>query len=87
MAPLAEEEENYIRLALLLKGLSPRAVRTYFDSKFPCIDLPSTLNTNKTTLVGLKKNRVLNQVQWNRLFPGHGLALRMQKNVKKRNLC
>ncbi|CAG2220280.1 unnamed protein product [Mytilus edulis] len=41
MAPLSEEEENYVRLALLLKGVTPRAVRTYFDREFPPTDLPS----------------------------------------------
>ncbi|CAG2195557.1 unnamed protein product [Mytilus edulis] len=69
MAPLLEEEENYVRLALLLKGVSPRAVRTYFDREFPPTHLPSTLNTNYNTLQDLKLKRVLNQAQWNLLFP------------------
>ncbi|VDI83823.1 Hypothetical predicted protein [Mytilus galloprovincialis] len=69
MAPLLEEEENYIRLALLLKGVSPRAVRTFFDKEFPPTYLPSTLNKNYNTLNGLFKNRILNRAQWNLLFP------------------
>ncbi|CAG2204199.1 unnamed protein product [Mytilus edulis] len=69
MAPLSAEEENYVRLALLLKGVSPRAVRTYFDREFPPTHLPSTLTKNYNTLFDLKFNRVLNQVQWNLLFP------------------
>ncbi|XP_052075453.1 uncharacterized protein LOC127712894 [Mytilus californianus] len=73
MAPLSEEEENYIRLALLLKGVSPRAVRTYFDREFPPTHLPSTLNKNYNTLYGLKLNRVLNQAQWKLLFPRNGV--------------
>ncbi|VDI10861.1 Hypothetical predicted protein [Mytilus galloprovincialis] len=69
MAPLSDEEENYIRLALLLKGVSPRAVRTFFDKEFPPTYLPSTLNKNYNTLNGLFKNRILNRAQWNLLFP------------------
>ncbi|XP_071178410.1 uncharacterized protein [Mytilus edulis] len=72
MAPLLEEEENYVRLALLLKGVAPRAVRSYFDREFPPTYLPSTLNTNYNTLDDLKLKRVLNQAQWNLLFPTNG---------------
>ncbi|CAG2187022.1 unnamed protein product [Mytilus edulis] len=73
MAPLLEEEENYIRLALLLKGVSPRAVRNFFDKEFPPTYLPSTLNKNYNTLNGLFKKRILNQAQWNLLFPKNGV--------------
>ncbi|XP_071122328.1 uncharacterized protein [Mytilus edulis] len=73
MAPLSEEEENYVRLALLLKGVAPRAIRTYFDRTFPPTYLPSTLNTNYNTLDNLKFRRVLNQAQWNLLFPTNGV--------------
>ncbi|CAC5381652.1 unnamed protein product [Mytilus coruscus] len=73
MAPLSEEEENYVRLALLLKGVSPRAVRVFFDREFPPTHLPSTLNTNYNTLHGLKLNRVLNQAHWKLLFPRIGV--------------
>ncbi|XP_071178354.1 uncharacterized protein [Mytilus edulis] len=75
MAALLEEEENYVRLALLLKGVSPRAVRTYFDREFPPTHLPSTLNTNYNTLQDLKLKRVLNQAQWNLLFPRNGVPV------------
>ncbi|XP_052087496.1 uncharacterized protein LOC127724554 [Mytilus californianus] len=73
MAPLLEEEENYIRLALLLKGVSPRAVRTFFDKEFPPTHLPSTLNKNYNTLYDLNLKRILNQAQWNLLFPKNGV--------------
>ncbi|XP_052072896.1 ankyrin-3-like [Mytilus californianus] len=73
MAPLLKEEENYVRLALLLKGVSPRAVRLYFNKEFPPKDLHSMLNTKKNTLSGLKRQRVLNQAQWNLLFPIKGV--------------
>ncbi|CAG2222771.1 unnamed protein product [Mytilus edulis] len=73
MAPLSEEEENYVRLALLLKGVTPRAVRTYFDREFPPTSLPSTLNTNYNTLLDLKLKRIINQAQWNLLIPRNGI--------------
>ncbi|VDI62489.1 Hypothetical predicted protein [Mytilus galloprovincialis] len=72
MAPLSDEEENYVRLALLLKGVTPRAVRTYFDREFPPTYLPSTLNTNYNTLMDLKLKRIINQAQWNLLIPRNG---------------
>ncbi|CAG2255528.1 unnamed protein product [Mytilus edulis] len=73
MAPLSEKEENYVRLALLLKGVTPRAVRTYFDREFPPTYLPSTLNTNYNTLWDLKLKRIINQAQWNLLIPRNGI--------------
>ncbi|XP_063438379.1 uncharacterized protein LOC134719303 [Mytilus trossulus] len=73
MAPLSEEEEKYVRLALLLKGVTPRAVRTYFDREFPPTYLPSTLNTNYNTLWDLKLKRIINQTQWNLLIPRNGI--------------
>ncbi|VDI32408.1 Hypothetical predicted protein [Mytilus galloprovincialis] len=54
MAPLSEDEENYVRLALLLKGVTTRAVRTYFDREFPPTSLSSTLITSNDTLFDLK---------------------------------
>ncbi|CAC5403935.1 unnamed protein product [Mytilus coruscus] len=73
MAPLSEEEENYLWLALLLKGMTARAVRTYFDRNFPPTYLPSTLNTYYDILDDLKFKTVLNQTQWNLLFPKTGV--------------
>ncbi|XP_052079027.1 uncharacterized protein LOC127717426 [Mytilus californianus] len=73
MASLPEEEENYVRLALLLKGVTPRAVRTYFDREFPPTSLPSTLSTSHNTLLDLKVKRIINQAQWNLLIPRNGV--------------
>lgn len=82
MASLSEEEENYVRLALLLKGVSPRAVRIFFDREFPPTYLPSTLNTNYNTLNDLKLKRVLNQVQWNLLFPRNSMCYILMKEIE-----
>ncbi|CAG2255521.1 unnamed protein product [Mytilus edulis] len=73
MAPLSEEEDNYVRLALLLKGVTPRAVRTYFDREFPPSSLTSTLSTSHNTLLDLKVKRIINQAQWKLLIPGNGI--------------
>ncbi|XP_076082674.1 uncharacterized protein LOC143053779, partial [Mytilus galloprovincialis] len=73
MAPLSIEEENYVRLALLLKGVTPRAVRTYFDVEFPPTTLSSTLSTSYNTLLDLKIKRIINQAQWNLLIPRNGV--------------
>lgn len=73
MAPLSEKENNYIRLALLLKGVSPRAVRTFFDKEFHPSNLHSTFSKNYTILHDLKMQNRLYQNQWNLLFPINGM--------------
>ncbi|XP_063400600.1 uncharacterized protein LOC134685097 [Mytilus trossulus] len=73
MTSLAEEEENYVRLGLFLKGVTPRAVRTYFDSVFPPTSLPSTLSTDHSTLLDFKIKRIINKAQWNLLIPRNGV--------------
>ncbi|VDH91290.1 Hypothetical predicted protein [Mytilus galloprovincialis] len=83
MSPLSDEEENYIRLALLLRGVTPRAVRTFFDKEFPPTFLPSTLNKNYNTLNELFKKRILNQAQWNLLFPTNGQINEELENWKE----
>lgn len=67
-----EEEDNYVRVALLLNGVSSRAVRVYFDQEFAPSCLERTLRQGRNTLTDLKKWRVINQKQWNLLFPGIG---------------
>ncbi|CAC5417483.1 unnamed protein product [Mytilus coruscus] len=64
-----KKEENYVRLVLLLKEVAPGSVRTLFDRECPPTHLSSTLNTNYNTLVDLKLKRIVNQAQWNLLFP------------------
>lgn len=80
MAPLSEEEENFVRLALLLKGVTPRAVRTLFDIEFPPNNLHSTLHPKNRTLLYLKRQKIINQVQWNLLDPKKGTFMRL--NIK-----
>lgn len=66
---LSQEEENYDRMTLLLTGISPRAVRALFDHEFAPACLDSSLNKEYNKLKDLQKKRIINQSQWNLLFP------------------
>ncbi|CAG2197839.1 unnamed protein product [Mytilus edulis] len=69
MASLSVEEENYVRMSLLLTGISPRAARTFFDSEFAPACLDATIKKEYNKLLDLKKKNRINQSQWNLLFP------------------
>lgn len=66
---LSQEQENYVRMSLLLTGIAPRAVRTVFDRKFPPSCLDSSLKKEYNKLRDLQLNGIINQSQWNLLFP------------------
>lgn len=68
MASLSVEEENCVRMSLLLKGISPRAARTFFDSEFAPGCLDATIKKEYNKLFELKKKHIINQSQWNLLF-------------------
>lgn len=72
MEPISKEEENYVRLALLLKGVSPRAVRSFFDREFPPTYLPSELTSKYNALDELYRRKRLTKPQWKLLFPKNG---------------
>ncbi|XP_076081481.1 uncharacterized protein LOC143052358 [Mytilus galloprovincialis] len=63
------EEENYVRMSLLLTGISPRAARALFDREFAPACLDSSLKREFNKLRELQKRRIINQQQWNLLFP------------------
>ncbi|CAC5412677.1 unnamed protein product [Mytilus coruscus] len=69
MASLSVEEENYVRMSLLLTGISPRAARIFFDSEFAPACLEATIKKEYNKLFDLKKKHRINQSQWNLLFP------------------
>ncbi|XP_052106905.1 uncharacterized protein LOC127739284 isoform X2 [Mytilus californianus] len=69
MGSLSVEEENYVRMSLLLTGISPRAARTFFDSEFAPACLDATIKKEYNKLLDLKKKHRINQSQWNHLFP------------------
>ncbi|XP_063426126.1 uncharacterized protein LOC134709933 [Mytilus trossulus] len=68
MASISPEEENYVRMSLLLTGISPRAARVLFDREFHPSCLDSSLKKAYKTLFDLKKKHVINAAQWNLLF-------------------
>ncbi|XP_063400364.1 E3 ubiquitin-protein ligase DZIP3-like [Mytilus trossulus] len=71
---LSLEEENYVRMSLLLTGISPRAVRVLFDSEFAPKCLYSSLKKESSKLRELKRQHIISQTQWDRLFPpSHGV--------------
>ncbi|XP_063420857.1 E3 ubiquitin-protein ligase DZIP3-like [Mytilus trossulus] len=64
-----QEEENYVRMSLLLTGISPRAARALFDQEFVPSCLNATITKEYNTLIDLQKRRIINKPQWNLLFP------------------
>lgn len=69
MMALSKEEDNYIRMSLLLTGISPRAVRSIFDREFHPSSLDKSLKHKFNTLKDLQKKRIISSLQWNMLFP------------------
>ncbi|CAG2220046.1 unnamed protein product [Mytilus edulis] len=68
---LSLEDENYVRMSLLLTGISPRAVRKLFDREFAPSCLDASIKKEYNTLNDLKLKHRINQSQWNLLFPRH----------------
>ncbi|VDI12038.1 Hypothetical predicted protein [Mytilus galloprovincialis] len=66
---IALEEEHFVRMSLLLTGISPRSVRILFDKEFAPICLHATLKKEFSKLRGLKHDHVITQLQWNLLNP------------------
>lgn len=80
MESIFPEEENYVRMSLLITGISTRVVRTCFDNEFAPSCLETSLKKEYNKLLKLKKNGTINRSQWNLLFPRrHG---KYRKNCK-----
>ncbi|CAC5408428.1 unnamed protein product [Mytilus coruscus] len=71
MSPFSPEEDNYVRMCLLLTGISPRAARIFFDGEFAPACLYASLKKYYNNLFDLKKKHKIYQSQWNLLFPKH----------------
>ncbi|XP_028416525.1 uncharacterized protein LOC114540601 [Dendronephthya gigantea] len=65
------EKANFTRLSRLLVDKGTEALRNTFDTIHPSVSLPGVLATNKTSLQKLKP-RVINNSQWDLLFPPSG---------------
>ena len=64
-----QEKANFTRLSRLLVDKGTEALRNTLDVILP--NLPAVLNANRTTLLKLK-HRVINDTQWDLLFPPSG---------------
>ena len=65
-----EEKANFTRLSRLLVDKGTEALRNTLDAIHA--NLPAVLNANKTTLLSRKRRRVINDTQWDLLFPPSG---------------
>ncbi|XP_052087466.1 ankyrin-3-like [Mytilus californianus] len=74
MTTISEEEENYVRMSLLLSGISSRAVRSLFDSEFSPSCLNASIKKQYNIIHDLQVRKIINQSQWNLLFPRNGKA-------------
>ncbi|XP_071148684.1 ankyrin-1-like [Mytilus edulis] len=72
----SKEEKNYWRIVSLLYKVAPSAVRVKFDEEFhPTNGLESALNQAKwRVVVPLKEKKIINQVQWDLMYPTSGLV-------------
>lgn len=70
---LTSEEINYLRIANLILRVAPTAVRVKFDKELNPAVLQKTLNQNRwNKLDPLKKKRIINNAQWDLIFPKSG---------------
>lgn len=68
-------EVNYLRIISLLYKVAPSAVRVKFDEEFhPTNGLETTLRKDRIrVLEPLKRKRIINQVQWDLMYPTSGI--------------
>ena len=64
-----KEATNYARLCRLLIDVGSQALRDTFDSIHGSARLHTVLAANRSTLLTLRKRRVLNATQWSKLYP------------------
>jgi hypothetical protein len=74
-ATTSRYESNYIKIAMVVLRVSPRAVRVQFDKEFHPNCLEGTVNSKKDRLLDLKMKKRITQPQLNLLFPGTGRLL------------
>jgi hypothetical protein len=74
-ATTSRYESNYIKIAMVVLQVSPRAVRVQFDREFHPDCLQRTLNRNVLLLTNLKATERITQPQLTLLFPRTGRLL------------
>lgn len=72
---VSKEEENYLRINLLLTEMSQKAVRVLFDKEFHPSRLDASIKDAYGILFDLKMQHVINATQWNMLFPRCGMNM------------
>ena len=68
-ASSTKETSNYARLCRLLVDIGTQALRDTFDAIHAPGNLHSVLAAEKPTLQYLRKKKIINQIQWRKLFP------------------
>ncbi|VDH89271.1 Hypothetical predicted protein [Mytilus galloprovincialis] len=79
------EEENYVRMSLLLTGISPRGVRVLFDREFAPTCLDGSIKKEYKKLKELQLKHIINQSQWNLLFPRYPVQHAIGLNLLRRH--
>ena len=69
-----DEKCNGTRLARLLIDGGTETLRRAFDTIHPPTNLQANLHTHKVLLTSLRKKRILNGRQWDKLYPPSGAA-------------
>ena len=64
-----KDTTNYSRLCRLLVDVSTQALRDTFDNICSPSSLHTVLSANKATLQSLRAKRIINPIQWGKLFP------------------
>lgn len=67
---LTQEELNFLRMANLILRVAPQAIRVKFDKEFNQGGLQTVLNQARfKVLESLKRKKIINQAQWEMMFP------------------
>ena len=92
-ASSTKETTNYARLCRLLVDIGTQALRDVFDSIHTSANLHTVLAANKATLQSLRGRKIINPIQWGKLFPPIPTSLSSRDfdttllMVLLRNLC
>jgi len=68
-ASSTKETTNYARLCRLLVDIATQALRDKFDAIHSPANLPTVLAGNKPKLQTLRAKKIINPIQWGKLFP------------------
>lgn len=69
----SQEEENFLRIVYLHYRVITPCLTKFFDGIHPNLSASLNLAQNKTILRELQKKRILNQQQWDTLYPSLGM--------------